>query len=139
LIARPLVLALAALTVGCSSGAALGDGSFPAEPLATIESAAGMLSIEVRTSPTQPPERGRASIEYLVRADGEPVDDLDLEVLPWMPSMGHGASVHPTVTPMGEGRYEVANVDLYMAGHWELRATFSGPMVDEATVSFDVR
>lgn len=140
MIPRPLLaIAVALAAIGCSSGSIDGDVGFPDEPYATIASAAGQLSIEVRTSPTQPPERGRASVEYVVRADGDPVDGLDLDVLTWMPSMGHGASITPTVTPRGEGRYEITSVDLYMAGRWELRTTFSGPMTDEATVAFDVR
>ena len=47
-------------------------------------------------------------------------------------TMGHGASVRPSVTAQGGGRYVVANVDFSMPGQWQLRLTFSGP-IDLAT------
>jgi hypothetical protein len=55
-----------------------------------------------------------------------------------MPAMGHGSSVEPVTTAKGNGTYVLDNVYLFMAGHWELRTTFSGSVTDRATPSFDV-
>ena len=89
------------------------------------------------------------SVEYRVTAAGggrcrsrrrrrRPVDGLAITVLPWMPDMGHGASVTPTVTAAGGGRYVVENVELFMPGKWELRTTLAGPSEDSVTPSFRI-
>jgi hypothetical protein len=124
---------LVAALAGCSGEPAAGDGAFPAEPLSTTKSQGGALSVAVRTSPSQPPPRGTCAVELTVTdAAGTPVDGLAVVVVPFMPSHGHGASVKPTVTARGGGRYEVANVTLFMPGSWELRTTFSGKVEDRA-------
>jgi hypothetical protein len=56
-----------------------------------------------------------------------------------MPSMGHGTSTNPTVTPTGDGHYEVSNMELMMAGSWELRTTITGSTQDAATIPLTVR
>jgi hypothetical protein len=67
-----------------------------------------------------------------------PVDGLRVDVVPWMPVMGHGTSVIPTVTPSGRGIYVITNVYLYMPGRWELRSKFSDGVQDSAAPTFDV-
>jgi hypothetical protein len=142
---KPLVLfAAAALTgaasLGCSSepGTASSD-SFPPAALSTVPSQSGALSIEVRTAPEQPPSRGPSSVQYRITGtDGNPVDGLVINAVPWMPAMGHGASVVPTVAPTGGGLYVISDVDLFMAGQWELRTTFAGPPQDSVTPTFDI-
>ena len=63
-----------------------------------------------------PPGRGTAPVEYTVTdASGARVTGLDVLVEPWMPSMGHGASVKPSVSDEGEGRYVATNVELFVA------------------------
>jgi YtkA-like len=138
-----LSLALGAAFVvlpGC--GAAEDPGptvDFPAAPLAVIASESGKLSIEVRTGPTQPPSRGRTDVQLLVRdLDGVNIDGLAIDATPWMPAMGHGTSVEPVPSSLGEGRYALHNVSMYMAGRWELRTTFAGAVTDTATPVFDV-
>ncbi len=131
--------ALVCLLAGCSGEPAAGDGSFPSEPLSTVKSQGGALSVAVRTSPSQPPPRGTCSVELTVTdAGGAPVDGLAVAVVPFMPSHGHGASVKPTVTPRGGGRYELTNVSLFMPGSWELRTTFTGKVEDRAAPIIDV-
>jgi hypothetical protein len=56
-----------------------------------------------------------------------------------MASHGHGASVRPTVTPQGHGKYLVTGVSLFMAGTWELRTDVSGPRTDSLAPSFEVQ
>ena len=128
------------LCAACAgSGDAPAPAAFPAAALASLKSDSGALSIEVRTSPSQPPTRGAASVEYIVRdVDGAPVDGLSLVVVPWMPAHGHGASVRATVAAQGGGRYLITGVSLFMAGHWELRSDFSGPRSDHVAPSFEV-
>jgi hypothetical protein len=128
--------ALAALcVVACSSTErAAGDETFPAEPLVSLESEVAHLHIDVRTSPEQPPTRGVLSVELTIEDPlGTPLDGLTIEVVPWMPAMAHGASVQPSVTPRGGGRYVLRDVDLFMPGQWELRTAISGSYTDHAT------
>jgi YtkA-like protein len=134
---RTLILA-AALAAGCSSQAE-GSASFPDAPLVRLESDSGALTIELRTSPEQPPSRGTVSVEYRVaNTGGQPVDGLTLDVVPWMPDMGHGTSTKPTVTDEGGGHYVVSDVSLYMPGRWQLRTTFSGSVHDGVVPLFQI-
>jgi hypothetical protein len=139
---RALLAVGAAVLLGCSAPADAsgpGAGEFPADPLATLASASGALSLAVRTSPSQPPTRGTSAVELTVTdAKGAALAGLDVAVEPWMPAMGHGASVVPTVSEEGGGRYVAREVDLFMPGRWELRTTFSGSVSDHATVVFDI-
>jgi hypothetical protein len=131
---------LVAVLAGCSGPESAVAGSFSAAPLTTLTSSSGALSVEIRTSP-QPPVRGIIDAELTVTrvADGSPVDGLAVAVSPWMPAMNHGAST-PTITPEGGGKYLVTELDLFMAGFWELRTTLSGDAGSEAvTPSFDVQ
>jgi hypothetical protein len=54
-----------------------------------------------------------------------------------MPAMNHGA-IAPTIEAQGDGTYLVTDLDIYMAGHWELRTSVSGPATDHVTPSFDI-
>lgn len=136
--------ALAALIVAPFLGCSVepgpgGDVTFPEAPLATMQSEGGKLRVEVRTAPEQPPSRGAVDVEYTITGmDGTPRDGLNLEVVPWMPDMGHGASVHPVVTPKGGGRYLISGVELFMPGRWELRTTMTGTAEDRATPTFQI-
>ena len=131
---------IALLAVGCSSAAPPPeDGTFTAAPYTTVTSDGGKLKIELRTSSPQP-ARGTVPIELLVTdASGAAMDDLTLVVVPFMPAMGHGASVKPTVEAKGGGRYLLSNVTLFMPGRWEIRTSFSGKVTDHATPTLDVQ
>ena len=125
-----LSVALLSLASACSGGAAPGSATFSADAYVTAASTSGALSVAVRTSP-QPPARGTDSVELTITrvSDGTPVDGLSLDVVPWMPAMGHGTST-PTVTPEGDGVYLVTEVYLFMPGLWALQTAISGPMTD---------
>jgi hypothetical protein len=129
------------LLASCASSGdeAGGDVGFPVEPYTSVSTEAGALSVAVRTSPEQPPSRGVVSVELTVTdPGGAPVDGLVVEPTLWMPAMGHGTSVTPTVSPAGKGRYVLTNVNLYMAGRWELRTRFSGAATDRAVPVLEV-
>jgi len=65
-------------------------------------------------------------------------DGLTLTVTPWMPDMGHGTSIPPTVTARGSGLYDLTNVYLPMPGQVELRTQATGPVNDTAAPTFQV-
>jgi hypothetical protein len=133
------LFAAAALHCGGSPSTCAPASSFPSDAATSLTSAAGKLSIQVRTSP-QPLARGLNTAQYTVTdATGKPVTGLTLSVVPWMPDMGHGASIEPSVTEEGNGLYVVSCLDIAMPGTWELRTAFSGPVTDNATPTFQVQ
>ncbi len=138
-LAKLLAIASSAAWVGCSSGTGPNPNDFPAQAYATLTGNSKALSVEVRSSP-QPPTRGDVDVEMTVTdiATGKPQDGLELHIQPWMPAFNHGA-ITPTVTPEGNGKYLVTEVDLFMAGLWELRTTFSGPVSDYVAPTFTIQ
>lgn len=131
---------LAGALAGCSAPAPeAGGDDFPADPYATITSDEGSLVLEVRTAPKQPPTRGSTAVELLVTdPDGEPIDGLEIRAVPFMPDMAHASSTDPEIEPLGGGRYEIAPVDMFMSGRWELLTTIEGPVDDSAKVAFEI-
>jgi hypothetical protein len=141
---KPTVLLVSAAlcgatAIGCSTGPeSVASDSFPVDALATLQSQSGAFTVEVRTAPDQPPIRELTSVELRIQdASGAPAEGLTLTVLPWMPEMGHGASITPTVTDEGGGRYVVSDVEWVMPGAWELRTSIA-PGQDRATPSFQI-
>jgi hypothetical protein len=61
-------------------------------------------------------------------AAGPLPDDATLGVSLRMPDHGHGARRPPTVRPLGGGRFELADLDLFMDGVWTvtLRVSVNG-------------
>jgi YtkA-like len=136
-----LFLASASLVAApaCSGGAGAGPVSFSGASLASMPSESGDLTVGVRTWPSQPPPRGLDAVEYTITgADGAPVDGLELHVVPWMPAMGHGASVAPTVTAAGDGIYQITDVEFFMPGEWVLRTSISGGSTDSVAPDFQI-
>jgi len=142
---RAVLLGSALLgTAACSSDAtpqeSVGDGGFPTSAFQMFTTAGGKLNVELRLS-EQPPQAGLNEVQYLVTdaTTGAPVDGLDVVIVPWMPAMGHGASVTPILQPPeGNGVYHFTNVSLFMAGEWQLRTKFSGQVTDSAAPTFSV-
>jgi hypothetical protein len=134
-----LALALVAL-VACSAGPSQ-SSSFPADAYTSITTDSGTYRVEVRTAPSQPPTRGDLELELRVQdPKGAPVDGLALAVVPWMPTHDHGASVVPSVTPLGSGAYHIAHVDLFMPGTWQLRMTLgAGAATDHGIAEIAVQ
>jgi hypothetical protein len=56
-----------------------------------------------------------------------------------MPVMGHGTSIAPSIAPEMNGKYMVSDVDLFMAGLWQLRLTITGATEDSAAPAFDIQ
>ena len=139
-----LVLAVSVIPIGaCSSGSSSSTNDFSQSPLMTLTSDSGKLHVAVRTSPTQPPTRGEQSVQLVITDDDDkPQSGLSLDTTPWMPAMGHGASVTPSVTETSPGTYVVEDVDLFMPGTWELRTTIadadSSSTADHVAPSFQI-
>jgi hypothetical protein len=112
----------------CGGAPMTASGDFPAEPLMILTSMSGALRLELRTAP-QPPSRVVPSqrAQYIITdtASGVAVNGLSLDVLPWMPVMGHGTSVVPSVAETNAGVFEVDNLNLFMPGLWALRTTIT--------------
>ncbi len=51
--------------------------------------------------------------------------DLAIDLVPWMPAMGHGTSTIARVESSGGGHYVASDVALIMPGEWQLRAALT--------------
>lgn len=113
---------------------------FALEPLQTVASASGRLSVAIRTWPS-PPVKGVNVVQYVVASgDGAGTGGLAIDVVPWMPADGHGTSVVPAVVDQGGGVYQIDRVYLFMQGRWELRSRIAaGAQSDSAVPTLDVR
>jgi hypothetical protein len=133
------IIAAAAVACGGSAGPCPSTASFSPAPQLALASNSGVLNLAVSTSPA-PLARGVNELRYDVTdSTGKPVSGLNVAVTPWMPYMGHGSSVVPSVAEQSGGSYLVTCVDITMPGTWQLRTTFSGPVSDDATPTFQVQ
>jgi hypothetical protein len=137
-----LLAPLAAGLAGCGSGGAASDDGF-GPVFQQVTSDGAKLSVTARAAPTATPSRGVNTVRLTVAdAAGAPAAGLAIGAVPFMPDMGHGASVKPTVVALGDGVYDVESLALPMAGHWTLRLTLNGPQTgahdDAAQLSFQV-
>jgi len=135
---RPAAL----LALLCSCGAPPQDGPaiFSTQPSQVMTSVSGALQLQVFEQVDRPVSRGVNALRLGVSANdaGVEVRRLSLTLTPWMPVMGHGSAVTPTVTP-DEGGFIIGDLSLPMPGQWELRCTFQGPVTDHALVHFDLQ
>jgi hypothetical protein len=137
-----LACALGLADCGQSNSLAEDAGACPAfltEAQQVVTSKSGALQIAIRTLPEQPPSRGLDTVQYAVTdGTGHPVEGLVLNVVPWMPTMGHGSSIVPTIANCGNGIYTLSDVDLFMAGVWVLETTVEGKASDAASPQFQI-
>jgi len=125
------------IALGCTSGSA--PPTFGTTPMAQLTGDAGAVHVDVYSAP-DPVTRGNDEFRFVVTdaAGAAPLDGLTLDVVPWMPAMGHGTSTTPIVTAEGQGKYLVTNVVIVMGGDYQLRTKISGAVTDSVTVSFSV-
>ena len=138
-----LLAMVSVASCGGSSSSSENANSFSETPLMTVASDSGKLHVDVRTSPSQPPTRGQQSVQLKITDEnGSPRTGLALGTTPWMPAMGHGASVTPSVSETTPGTYVIADVDMFMPGTWELRTTIadadSKSSADHVAPSFQI-
>jgi YtkA-like len=87
-----------------------------------------------------PVVRGNLTLDLLITdaTNGAALDGVIITLVPWMPSMGHGASVTPQVSAAGNGHYTVTNLVLVMPGTWQLRTELSGTVTDTLVATLTV-
>ncbi len=68
---------------------------------------------------------------------GRPVDDADIELVPWMTMHGHGSPKKPAIKRTGPGQYRVENIFYTMEGDWDLLVTIQRGQSRDAA-SFEV-
>ena len=136
------IAALVSGTSACGGGASpAASHSFPAEALFELTTDSSQQRVDVRTAPQQPPTRGIVEVQLTITdaMSSAPESGLELRVVPWMPAMGHGTSVTPTVVETSPGVYEIQNLVLYMPGTWQIRSEWDGPALTHVTPTLDVR
>ncbi len=145
LVSAGLVLVALAPIVACSSVDStakdqLSSLTFAEEPWLRLHSDEGRFEVELRSLPASPPVRGDNRIELRVLdADtGSGIEGLAIDMVPFMPAMGHGSGVDPSSTEVGDGGYELYPVRLSMPGRWELRTTLGDADPDTLTPTFEV-
>lgn len=113
-----------------------GTAGADAGTMVTLNSTGLTVSMGIQPNP---PIRGRNAMTLLVkrRSSGAALTGATVAVTPWMPAHGHGSTSRPVVTEATDGRYDVANVVLQMAGSWELKVAITDNGRAE-TVTFNV-
>lgn len=104
----------------------------------TVTSASGQLTIDVRWSPSVPVRGSDAAQLTFLDAGGNPMDGLDLSIVPWMPAHGHGTAVQPVTTTTAPGVQVATPLYLFMSGEWQLRMTITGAMDDAAIATVEI-
>ncbi len=137
---RTFVAAVALMMSACAGGAPASGDTYPSQSLLELMSDSGRQRVAVRTAPDQPPTRGVVSMQLtIVNAETDaPEGGLDLKVVPWMPAMGHGTSVKPTVVETQTGVYELENLVLFMPGTWQILTHWSDPS-EHVTPTLSIR
>jgi hypothetical protein len=70
-------------------------------------------------------------------ANGALASGLGILVAPYMPDHRHSPPVAPIVSALGEpGRYSIAQINLFMAGVWQVKMTLTPPGAASDAVTF---
>lgn len=126
---------LAVCAVGCGATTGSAPLVFADQPALTVTTQQGR-TLSVFEQVDAPVARGVNAVRMTFPADVA-LDGETLSVTPWMPVMGHGSAVTPTVQVV-DGGFVVTEVSLAMPGQWELRSDFEGGFIDHATISFEI-
>ena len=98
------------------------------------------IEITLLESVPGPPAKGDSTWRIQVMdGAGTPLSGLTVTVTPYMPDHGHGTPIPAEVTELADpGQYEVAPVNLWMPGLWEvnIEVTDGAALTDAATFSF---
>jgi len=83
-------------------------------------------------------KKGMNRLDIIVHdRNDQDVEGAEIALIPWMTDMGHGVDEAPVVADLGDGLYRVSNINIIMAGNWELRiAVRKGDVEDTAVFSF---
>ncbi len=144
---RLVLVSLLCWLAGCGSDGKSAPGGTPDAAVACTGGqtyAAGMevsgtAGLRVALESAEPAPPARFDNHWIVRLSDAAgaVEGATLTVVPFMPAHQHGTSKPVVVTPMGGGRYDLAPVNLWMPGLWEVRiAVTSGALTDRIVFSF---
>jgi YtkA-like len=108
-------------------------------PNLTAKSQSGALTYILLSSDPAPPAAENNTWSMKITNDaGVAQPNVTATVVPFMPDMGHGTSIVPSMTSNGDGTYSVTPLYLFMAGIWSITFTTtpaSGP-TDSAAFFF---
>jgi hypothetical protein len=134
-------VSIACLAGGCSSSDG-DDGSGGTAPAQTacdkdtrkdiytagLSKQASALSVKiVDSSPAAPAKGDNTMTLSITDPAGAPIDGATVSILPWMPDHAHGSAIVPSVTPMGNGTYDVTNLYYPMPGLWKVTVSVLVP------------
>ncbi len=110
-------------------------------PNLTVKSTSGALNFVLLSSNPAPPA-AETNVWSMRITNGTGVNQANVvaNVLPFMPDMGHGTSITPSMSANSDGTYTVQPLYLFMAGIWSITFTTvpaSGPS-DSAVFFFCV-
>jgi hypothetical protein len=133
------IVIAASVFAGCTDEASPDLNSGPLVQVDQSTSASGAYQVVVFAH-TSKLTRGDYSLQYVFTntTDGSPVDGLTMTIVPWMPAMGHGTPIVPMITPLGGGAYQLDDVDLFMAGLWQLRTKTTAMQSDQVEPALQV-
>jgi hypothetical protein len=94
---------------------------------ATVLTDQGLFRVSYASESTPPPlNQIHTWTIHVETADGQPVDDAEINVDGGMPQHGHGLPTNPQVTQnLGGGDYLVEGMKFQMLGWWEVRFIIS--------------
>jgi len=94
------------------------------------------LKVTLVSGDPAPPIRGvNHWTVKVVDESGAPVT-APLTVKPFMPDHGHGSSTQPVVTSKGDGTYDVADLNFFMPGLWQITFSTNTSPADSVVYSF---
>lgn len=148
-------LALPLLTLGCSSdakpaattpdepeemptGACVGAPEFSLD-MEAIGRDKAIKAVLVSAKPAPPVRKTNDWLVEFRDMDDQPLSDVTIGMVqPFMPEHGHDGTFAPTVTPGAEpGQFDVADINLWMPGTWEVRFTVESESVGPDYVVFE--
>jgi YtkA-like len=144
-----LILGVTLVASACSDGGHDDDTSYNcAEETRADEfvlgltktGAMGRYEFKLLSSDPAPPARGDNILQLqlsTMAAPTAPVTGAAMSVTPFMPDHKHGSSEPVIVKPMSAaGQYELAPVNLWMPGLWEVTIRVNGAESDSAVFRF---
>ena len=92
-------------------------------------SMSGAVTATLLSSDPAPPAQGNNTwmITLAEASSGAPLDGVTMDVTGLMPDHGHPLGVPPTVMASGSGQYAVEDIDMFMAGYWEITLALTLP------------
>jgi hypothetical protein len=141
-----LVLAasfVVALLGGCSQSPTVAPAFCATDPRVetfqtgmTSKGAAGAVVTISSATPSVVQQGLNEWVVTITDSSGNPVSGTVNESA-FMPDHGHGSPTLPTITPKGNGQYDISEINLSMSGVWTITITVASPSLnDSATFTF---